>query len=51
MDILQYLLYVQLHRFYQSPLWIASFDGRLDEVKKLIEAGADVNQANKVGVK
>ncbi|KAL5474546.1 hypothetical protein EMCRGX_G026507 [Ephydatia muelleri] len=32
----------------QSPLWIASFYGRLDEIKKLIEAGADVNQADKL---
>ena len=34
-----------------SLLWTASFNGRLDEVKKLIEAGADVNQADKVGMK
>ena len=31
-----------------SPLHTASFNGRLDIVKTLIEAGANVNQANKV---
>ena len=32
-----------------SPLLIASCNGHLDIVKTLIEAGANVNQANKVG--
>ena len=32
----------------ESPLWIASINGQLDIVKTLIEAGADVNQTNKV---
>ena len=31
-----------------SPLYIASHNGHLDIVKTLIEAGANVNQANKV---
>ena len=31
-----------------SPLLIASFYGHLDVVKTLIEAGANINQANKV---
>ena len=31
-----------------SPLYIASFNGHLDVVKTLIEAGASVNQTNKV---
>ena len=31
-----------------SPLYPASSKGRLDIVKTLIEAGANVNQANKV---
>ena len=31
-----------------SPLHTACFNGRLDIVKTLIEAGANVNQANKV---
>ena len=34
-----------------SPLLIASFNGHCEVVKKLIEAGANINQANKVGVK
>ena len=32
----------------ESPLLIASINGQLDEVKTLIEAGANVNQTNKV---
>ena len=32
-----------------SPLLIASFKGHLEVVKSLIEAGANINQANKVG--
>ena len=32
-----------------SPLYAASMEGYLDVVKILIEAGADVNKANKVG--
>ena len=32
----------------ESPLWIASINGQLDVVKTLIEAGANVNQTNKV---
>ena len=32
----------------RSPLWIASINGLLDVVKTHIEAGADVNQADKV---
>ena len=31
-----------------SPLLIACFNGLLDVVKTLIEAGANVNQTNKV---
>ena len=31
-----------------SPLHLASNEGHLDTVKVLIEAGANVNQANKV---
>ena len=34
----------------ESPLWIASFYGHLEVVKTLIEAGANVNQADKVCV-
>ena len=33
-----------------SPLWIASCAGHLEVVKKLIEAGADINQTDKVGM-
>ena len=33
----------------QSPLYTASFNGHLDVVKTLIEAGANVNQGDKVG--
>ena len=32
----------------ESPLWIAYINGHLDVVKTLIEAGANVNQTNKV---
>ena len=32
-----------------SPLHIASFNGHLDIVRALIEAGASISQANKVG--
>ena len=32
-----------------SPLLIASFEGYLEVVKTLIEAGANINQVNKVG--
>ena len=32
-----------------SPLHAASIEGHIDVVKILIDAGADVNQANKVG--
>ena len=38
-------------RTVRSPLWTASFNGRLEVVTKLIEAGADISQANKVGMK
>ena len=31
-----------------SPLYAASFGGHLDVVKTLLEAGANINQANKV---
>ena len=31
-----------------SPLYAASYNGHLDIVKTLIEAGANVNQATKV---
>ena len=31
-----------------SPLHLASYEGHLDIVKTLIEAGANINQANKV---
>ena len=31
-----------------SPLYIASFYGHLEVMKTLIEAGANINQANKV---
>lgn len=33
-----------------SPLNVASFNGHLDVVKTLMEAGASINQANKVHV-
>ena len=33
-----------------SPLMIATLYGHLDVVKTFIEAGADVNHANKVGI-
>ena len=33
-----------------SPLIVASIAGHLDVVKTLIEAGANVNQTNKVGI-
>ena len=33
-----------------STLLIASLNGHLDMVMKLIDAGADINQANKVGL-
>ena len=33
-----------------SPLYGASFDGHLDVVKTLLEAGANINQANVVGI-
>ena len=33
----------------QSPLYTASLNGHLEVVKTLIEAGANINQANKVG--
>ena len=33
-----------------SPLIQASYNGHLDVVKTLIEAGANVNQINKVGI-
>ena len=32
-----------------SPLHVASFNGHLDIVRALIEAGANISQANKVG--
>ena len=32
-----------------SPLHVASFNGHLDIVRALIEAGASISQANKVG--
>ena len=32
-----------------SPLHVASFNGHLDIVRALIEAGANIRQANKVG--
>ena len=32
-----------------SPLFTVSFNGHLEVVKTLIEAGAKINQANKVG--
>ena len=32
-----------------SPLFVASFRGHLEVVKALIEAGANVNQADEVG--
>ena len=31
-----------------SPLFVASRNGHLDVVKTLLEAGANINQANKV---
>ena len=31
-----------------SPLWTACFNGHFDVVRTLIEAGANVNQADKV---
>ena len=31
-----------------NPLWTASRNGHLDVVNKLIGAGANINQANKV---
>ena len=31
-----------------SPLYVASLKGHLDVVKTLLEAGANINQANKV---
>ena len=34
----------------RGPLWTASFNGHLEVVKTLIEAGANINQAEKVGV-
>ena len=34
----------------RSPLYTASFNGHLDVVKTLMEAGANINQANKVHV-
>ena len=34
----------------RSPLLISSLKGHLDVVKALIEAGAKINQANKVSV-
>ena len=34
----------------QSPLWTASYHGHLEVVENLIDAGANVNQARKVGV-
>ena len=33
----------------QGPLWIASFNGRLNVVKTLLAGGANINQADKVG--
>ena len=33
----------------QGPLWTASFYGHLNVVKTLLEGGANVNQASKVG--
>ena len=33
----------------RSPLNAASFDGHLDVVKTLLEAGANIDQANDVG--
>ena len=33
-----------------SPLMIASDEGHLDVVKTLLEAGANVNHTNKVGI-
>lgn len=49
------MLHTQLssHLFLQngsSPLHVASFNGHLEVVKTLTEAGANVNQANKVDV-
>ena len=35
----------------KSPLWTALDKAHLDLVKKLIQAGANVNQTNKVGIK
>ena len=32
-----------------SPLYTASFSGHLDVVETLMEAGANINQATKVG--
>ena len=32
-----------------SPLYAASCNGHLDVVKTLLEAGANINQVNKVG--
>ena len=46
-----YISYVYISFLSQSgrsPLWTASYVGHLDVVNTLIDAGADVNQANVV---
>lgn len=46
-----YISYVDISFLSQggrSPLWTASYVGHLDVVNTLIDAGADVNQANAV---
>ena len=41
---------ILFHQNGWSPLFASSLNVHLDVVKKLIEAGANVNQAEKVGV-